>query len=196
MCSKNDIISRICHSSHSSNASIKQTTEDSPRLCIACSNRVLSDSMLHWWFMLMLDVERPSESKTHRSAGSRSRSCSTSDRYVPIVDFSKSSPRALKKNEITILSFIVLRVLARTNFINVDFPVPGFPLIHKKPWCSLSLVASSQSTYWSFFSNHLHVLAWAFLMVIWRASIWSNLRESNSIFLCSALSDSFSPFLS
>lgn len=139
--------------------------------------------------MLALDVERPSESKTLWRAGSRSRSCNSSDLYVPIVDFSISSPRALKKKEITILSFIVFRAWARANFINVDFPVPGFPLTHKNPWCSLSLVALSQSWYSDLCNNHLHVLECAFLIVIWRASIWSNLNESRSVCLYSLLSD-------
>jgi hypothetical protein len=50
-----------------------------------------------------------------------------------VVDYSMSSPRALKKKEITMWSFIVLRALTNANFINVDFPVPAFPLIHRKP---------------------------------------------------------------
>jgi hypothetical protein len=140
--------------------------------------------------VLPLDVEGPRESKMHQSAGSPLRSCSSSDRYVPTVDFSRLSPHALKKNEITILSFIVWWALARANFINVDFPVPGFPLIHKKPWCLFSLVASSQSRYSDFSNNHLHVLAWAFLIVILRASIWLNLNDSNSIRFCSSFSGS------
>ena len=131
-----------------------------PRRFIACSNSVFSDLTLHWWYMLILDDERPSESKTHWSAGSHSRSCSSSDWYVPIVDFSKSSPRAFKKNEMTLLSLIVSRALARANFINVNFSVPGFPLIHKKSWYSPNLTPSNQSRYSDFFNSHLHVLAW------------------------------------
>jgi hypothetical protein len=27
----------------------------------------------------------------------------------------------------------------------VDFPAPGFPFIHRKPWCSTAFFGSSQS---------------------------------------------------
>ena len=96
----------------------------------------------------------------------------------------------------TVLSFSFFLALLRANFIIVDFPAPGFPFIHKKPRCSPILAASSQSRYSDFFDSHLHVLAWAFLIVIWRESICSNLKESSNSCFSSALSDGLSCLLS
>jgi len=52
---------------------------------------------------------------------------------MPMVDFSRSEPRALKKKDTIVWSFKDLRELVRANFIKVDFPVPDLPFIHKKP---------------------------------------------------------------
>ena len=67
------------------------------------------------------------------SAGMLCRSCRRRDRYIPTVEFSRPSARALKKKDRIILSFIIPRACAKANFINVDFPVPGFPLTQRNP---------------------------------------------------------------
>lgn len=106
---------------------------------------------------------------------------------MPMVDFSSSSPLALKNNEMITLSAIVFRSWPKRCFINVDLPVPGFPFIQRKPRCSTSFSVFSQSQYSGLSSIHLHVLLWAFLIVEWRASICSNLRESKRALFCSGL---------
>lgn len=71
-----------------------------------------------------------------------------------MVDFSRSVLYALKKNEITMLFSIFRLASMCAKFIIVDLPVPGFPLIQRKPWWSLYLAASSQSLYPSLLRSH------------------------------------------
>ena len=62
------------------------------------------------------------------------------------MDFSNSPPRALKKSDILINSFnIIFLTCPSVNFIIINLPVPGFPLIHRKPQVSRNFLGSSQS---------------------------------------------------
>jgi hypothetical protein len=137
----------------------------------------------------MSDFERPSESKTLRKLGRHSRSCINSDRYTPRVDFSSSSPLALKKKDNTRWFFILLRASPQKNFINVDFPVPAFPLIQRNPRCLSSFSIFIQSWYCRFSRIHVQVFAWAVLIVVCRALICANLSDSIKICLFFLLSD-------
>src|SRR3569833_1499366 len=74
-----------------------------------------------------------------------------------------------------------------SNLINVDFPTPGFPLIHKNPWCSENRTGSSQLRYSGLTGSHTQVFVCAFLMFICRASSWSNRSELFSSCFCSVV---------
>ena len=66
------------------------------------------------------------------------------DLYSPSVDLSRISPWALKKKD-RIISLLMTRLASRkANFISVDFPAPGFPLIHRKLFRSFAFIGSSQ----------------------------------------------------
>lgn len=93
-----------------------------------------------------------------------SSNCTSRDLYSPIVVFSSWKPRALKKNESTVVSREDFLMSISANFVSVDLPEPGFPLIQKNPWCSESFSTFVQSEYSLDPSSHLQVFAWPRLM--------------------------------
>ena len=184
---------RISPSSHSSNASTKQSSGRCPKVWTAVAKRCCRSSSSE-----MRDTPSRGNlnSKSFRStwrSGRAFKSWYVRDRYIPIVDFSSSSPLALKKNDITIASPFNFLALATINFISVDLPDPGLPLIQKTPWWSIVLSRSSQSLYSGLWSNHLHVLVWATLTVENRVSIASNHNDSIQDCCLSRLGTELSP---
>lgn len=120
------------------------------------------------------------------SEGISHNSWCSNERYVPKTDFSRALPRALKKKDMVMVpsSFFLD---SNACFIIVDLPEPGFPSIHRKPWCCSAKSRLSQSLYSCLSYNHSHVLVWAFLIFKSRASICSNASESKHASFCSAV---------
>lgn len=62
----------------------------------------------------------------------------------------------------------------------MDFPVPGLPLIQRKPLWPGCCNASRQAVYFDTVKNQRHVLPWAAFKVVKRSSILEKSRSTKN----------------
>ena len=175
--SKKFTTSRISDLLHSSKASIRKRRGFNCGDFISEWRNSLSSASCHSLFLYFLSLSRNLGRKRSYIRGSWSSSWNVSERNMPVMVFSRLSPRALKKYAAIMWSSKNSRQWCKVYFINVDFPAPGLPLIHRTPlWLRRSL---RRHHCWNFavWNIHLQVSGWAMAMSCCWALMVAKLRE-------------------